>query len=182
LAHLLGAKYYLNYNSWVDDDGLSTAFQNDLQNPDRKIKEGESWGANYSLYNQKIYAWTSLNGATPFLEWGLGMQMNFDQFQRKGIYQNGLFPDLSKGQSETAFFPSYQYQTYLRYKFNGRWYLTTRLSQEWEAPDASDLYMDPANHAIQNPFLLPLIHLDTELKLQFMGSNIKASVVYLCAV
>jgi hypothetical protein len=85
---------------------------------------------------------------------------------------------LSKGLSESALFPSYQYQTYLRYKFNGRWYLTTRLFQEWEAPDASDLYTDPANHSIQNPFLLPLIHLGTEVKLQFMGSNIKASVVY----
>jgi hypothetical protein len=162
----------------VDDDGLATAFQNDLQFPDRKIKEGDSWGSNYNLNNQKIYAWTALNGATSFLEWGLGMHMNFDQFQRKGMNQNGLFPNLSKGQSESAFFPSYQYQTYLRYKFNGRWYLTTRLFQEWEGPDASDLYMDPANHAIQNPFLLPLIHLGAEMKLQFMGSNVKASVVY----
>ena len=67
VANLLGAKYYLNYNSWVDDDGLATAFQNDLQFPDRKIKEGDSWGSNYNLNNQKIYAWTALNGATSFL-------------------------------------------------------------------------------------------------------------------
>jgi hypothetical protein len=45
------------------------------------------------------------------------------------------------------------------------------LFQEWEAPDASELYADPANHAIQNPFLLPIIHLGTEIKLQF--SDIK---------
>jgi hypothetical protein len=51
------------------------------------------------------------------------------------------------------------------------------LYQEWEAPDAAELYADPANHAIQNPFLLPLIHLGTEIKLQFMGSNIKANAV-----
>ena len=178
VADLLGAKYYLNYNSWVNDDGLATAFQNDVQFPDRKIKEGEAWGAHYVLSNQKISTWTALNGVTPFLEWGLGIQMNYDQYQRNGMNQNGLFPNLSKGLSESALFPSYQYQTYLRYKFNGRWYLTTRLFQEWEAPDASDLYTDPANHSIQNPFLLPLIHLGTEVKLQFMGSNIKASVVY----
>ena len=178
VADLLGAKYYLNYNNWVNDDGVATAFQNDLEFPDRKINEGESWGAHYILSNQKISTWTALNGATAFLEWGLGMQMNLDQLQRKGMNQNGLFPNLSKGLSESALFPSYQYQTYLRYKFNGRFYLTTRLFQEWEAPDASDLYADPANHAIRNPFLLPLIHLGTEIKLQFMGSNIKASVVY----
>ena len=178
VADLLGAKYYLNYNSWVNDDGIATAFQNDLEFPDRKIKETESWGAHYILSNQKISTWTSLNGATTLLEWGLGMQMNFDQFQRKGINQNGLYPNLSKGLSESALFPSYQYQTYIRFKFNGRWYLTTRLFQEWEAPDASDLYSDPANHAFRNPFLLPLIHLGTEIKVQFMGSNIKASAVY----
>lgn len=178
VANLLGGKYYLNYNSWVNDDGLATAFQNDLQFPDRKIKQGESWGAHYILTNQKMSAWTALNGATAVFEWGLGMQMGVDQFQRNGMNQNGLFPNLSKGLSEKAIFPYYQYQAYLRYKFNGRWYLTTRFFQEWEAPDASELYTDPANHSIHNPFLLPLIHLGTEIKLQFMGSNIKASAIY----
>ena len=51
-----------------------------VQTDTRKIKEGDSWGSNYNLNNQKIYAWTALNGATSFLEWGLGMHMNFDQF------------------------------------------------------------------------------------------------------
>jgi len=178
VADLLGGKFYYNYNTWVNDDGLANAFQNDLQFPDRKIKLGESWGAQYALTHQNINTWTSLTGATPLLEWGLGMQLGLDQMQREGLKQNGLFPNLSKGLSAAVLFPSYQYQLFLRYKFNGRWYLTTRLFQEWEAPDASELYADPANHAIQNPFLLPLIHLGTEIKLQFMGSNIKANAVF----
>jgi hypothetical protein len=178
VADLLGGKFYYNYNTWVNDDGFANAFQNDLQFPDRKIKLGESWGAQYALTHQNISTWTSLTGATALLEWGLGMQLGFDQMQREGLKQNGLYPNLSKGLSAAALFPSYQYQFFLRYKFNGRWYLTTRLFQEWEAPDASELYADPANHAIQNPFLLPLIHLGTEIKLQFMGSNIKANVVF----
>ena len=177
VANLLGGKFYYNYNTWVNDNGLATAFQNDIIAPDRKIKEGESWGSNYILTNQNMNAWTSLNSATPLLEWGLGMKMSVDKMQREGLNQNGLFPNFSKGVSASALFPSYQYQLYLRYKFNGRWYLTSRLFQEWEAPDASELYADPSNHAIQNPFLLPLIHLGTEIKLQFMGSNIKANAV-----
>ena len=177
MANLLGGKFYYNYNTWVNDNGLATAFQNDIIAPDRKIKEGESWGSNYILTNQNMNAWTSLNSATPLLEWGLGMKMSVDKMQREGLNQNGLFPNLSKGVSASALFPSYQYQLYLRYKFNGRWYLTSRLFQELEAPDASELYADPSNHAIQNPFLLPMIHLGTEIKLQFMGSNIKANAV-----
>ena len=177
VADLLGGKFYYNYNTWVNDDGLAAAFQNDIQFPDRKIKEGESWGAHYVLTNHNINAWSSISGASRLLEWGLGMKMSVDKMQREGLKQNGLFPDLSKGISASAFFPSYQYQLYLRYKFNGRWYLTTRLFKELEAPDASELYADPANHAIQNPFLLPLIHLGTEIKLQFMGSTIKANAV-----
>ena len=178
VADLLGGKFYYNYNTWVNDDGLATAFQNDLLFPDRKIKQGESWGANYFLINQNIRTWTSLTGATPLLEWGVGMQIGVDLMQRKGINQNGLFPTLSKGISQTAWFPSHQYQIYIRYKFNGRWYLTTRFFQESASPDASELYADPANHAIQNPFLLPLIHLGTEIKVQFMGSSIKGNAVF----
>ena len=178
VADLLGGKFYYNYNTWVNDDGLATAFQNDLLFPDRKIKQGESWGANYFLTNQNIRTWTALTGATPLLEWGIGIQVGVDQMQRKGVNQNGLFPYLSKGLSQKALFPSYQYQLFLRYKFNGRWYLTTRLFQAWDAPDASELYADPSNHATLNPFLLPLIHLGAEFKLQFMGSNVKANIVY----
>jgi hypothetical protein len=177
LANLLGGQFYYNYNTWVNDDGLAAAFQNDVQFPDRKIKEGESWGAHYVLSNQKMGLWTALNSASALLEWGLGMKMSVDKMQREGLNQNGLFPNFSKGLSASALFPSYQYQFFLRYKFNGRWYLTTRLFHEWEAPDASELYADPANHGIQNPFILPLIHLGTEIKLQFMGSNIKANAL-----
>ena len=177
VSNLLGGKFYYNYNTWVNDDGLAAAFQNDLQFPDRKIKVGESWGAHYVLTNQNMGLWTTLNSATRLMEWGLGMKMSVDKMQREGLNQNGLFPNLSKGIAESALFPSYQYQLYLRYKISGRWYLNSRLFQEWEAPDASELYADPANHAIQNPFLLPIIHLGAEIKLQFMGSNIKANAI-----
>lgn len=177
VADLLGGQFYYNYNTWVNDDGLATAFQNDIQLPDRKVKLGESWGAHYYLYNQSMQAWTAITGATRFLEWGAGLQMGVDQMQRKGINQNGLFPSLSKGLSVRAVFPSFQYQFHLRYKFNGRLYLTTRVFQEWAPPDAAELYTDPANHSVQNPYLLPLTKSGSEMKLQFMGSNIKASVV-----
>ena len=175
VADILGGQFYYNYNTWVNDDGLATAFQNDILVPDRKVKMGESWGAHYFLYNKSMQAWTSLIGATRFFEWGIGLKIGLDQMQRKGINQNGLFPAISKGRSAEALFPSSQYQFYLRYKFNGRWYLTTHFSQAVEAPDAAELYTDPSNHGVQNPFLLPLIHRGVDVKLQFMGSNIKAS-------
>ncbi len=178
VADLLGGQFYYNYNTWVNDDGLATAFQNDLLAPDRKIKAGETWGAHYNLYSKNIQAWTSLIGSTRFMEWGLGAQMGFDQMQRKGINQNGLFPQLSKGVVIAPVFPSYQYQFFLRYKLNGRWYLTTHFFQQWEAPSAADFYSDASNHAIQNPFILPLIHSGVEVKLQFMGSNIKGNAAF----
>lgn len=178
VADLLGGQFYYNYNSWVNDDGIATAFQNDILAPNRKIKKGESWGAQYFLYSKTMQAWTALIGATRFLEWGAGLQMNVDQMQRKGFNQNGLFPRLSKGLSEAAFFPSFQYQFHVRYKFNGRLYLTTRFFREWASPDATELYTDPTNHAEKNSFLLPLTKSGNEMKLQFMGSNLKASILY----
>ena len=178
VADLLGGSFYYNYNTWVNDEGLASAFQNDIIMPDRKIKAGENWGALYNLYSKSIQGWTSLIGSTRLLEWGLGMQMGIDQMQRKGINQNGLFPASSKGLAEAAIFPSNQYQFYLRYKFNGRWYLTTHFFKERAAPNASELFTDPSNHAVQNPFLLPLIHNSIAVKIQFMGSNIKANASF----
>ncbi len=178
IADLLGGSFYYNYNTWVNDDGLATAFQNDIQLPDRKIKLGENWGANYDLLNKSLHGWTALGGATPALEWSVGVQMGVDQMQRKGYNQNGLYPHLSKGLSESVLFPSLQYQSTLRYKFNGRWYLTTNFFQSWEAPTSSDVFMNPSSHAVQNSFLLPLIQLGTAIKLQMMGSNLKANAAF----
>lgn len=177
IADLLGGQFYYNYNTWVNDDGIATAFQNDILAPNRKIKKGEKWGAHYFLFNKSLQLWTNLIGATRFFEWGFGIKLGQDLMQRNGINQNGLFPIQSKGRSEAVSFPSSQYQFYFRYKFNGKWYLTTQFSQTMEAPDAGDLYTDPSNHAVQNPFLLPLIHQGFDVKLHYMGSNIKASVL-----
>jgi hypothetical protein len=178
VADLLGAQFYFNYNTWVNDEGLATAFQNDIESPDRKIKLNETWGAAYALYNQSIQAWTSMVGATRLIEWGIGFQLGLDQMQRKGYNQNGLYPTISKGISAWALFPTQQYQAYIRYKFNGRWYLTTRIFQSWEAPTANELYTNPSNHALHNPFLLPLVQTGTEIKLQMMGSNFKANASF----
>lgn len=178
LADLLGGQFYYNYNTWVNDDGLATAFQNDILAPDRKIKVGENWGAHYMLFNKSVHAWTTMIGATRFLEWGMGIQIGLDQMQRNGINQNGLFPMLSKGLAEPVVFPASQYQCFLRYKFNGRWYLTTHLFLAMDAPEAAEVYMDPSNHAVKNPFLLPLMQRGAEVKLQFMGSNVKVYAAF----
>lgn len=178
IANLLGGRFYYNYNTWVNEDGLATAYQHDMILPDRKIKLGEAWGPYYFLMNQQLLAWTSLIGSTRFVEWGLGMQMGADLIQRKGMNQNGLFPSSSKGLSAVSFFPTNQYQFYIRYKFNGRWYATTRFFQGWKAPDAAELFADAANHDIRNPFLFPLIQVGAEIKVQYMGSNIKASATF----
>lgn len=178
VADLLGGQFYYNYNTWVNDDGIATAFQNDLGAPNRRIRVGEKWGANYLLYNKKIQVWTGLTGSNRRLEWGLGMHTGLTSIRRNGLNQNGLFPDFSKGESAISVFPFNQYQFFIRYKMNGRWYLTTSLYQEGEAPNASELFTDPSNHAFINPFLLPLIHQGAEVKFHFMGSNFKANAMF----
>jgi hypothetical protein len=41
IDNLLGGQFYYNYNGWVIDDGLINSFQNNIQSPDQKIKEGD---------------------------------------------------------------------------------------------------------------------------------------------
>lgn len=49
IENLLGGAYFLNYNSWVDDNGSTENYQNEIRQPDQKIKEGQTWGSHFSF-------------------------------------------------------------------------------------------------------------------------------------
>ena len=155
LDNLLGGDFFYNYNGWVDDNGLVDNFQNDIQRPNRKIKQGEKWGSDYALSHQQIQFWTNLKKEFPRHEISFRWQIAQNIFQRTGFMQNGLFPSRSYGTSTPLSFPEYQMQAHYLFKFSGKWYAELNLQQQTSPPFSSTLYLDPSLHDATASFILP---------------------------
>lgn len=173
IENLLGGDFFYNYNGWVNDDGIANNFQNDIVNPDKKIKEGEQWGANYSLTSLQAKYWLQIIKTGPVVESSIGFHFAQDVVSRNGFNQNGLFRNASLGASETSHFPSLGFKGQFVYKISGRFYLRSILFNQWESPNAGSIYLSPSMHAFQSPFLLPELHQGLDLSLFYRGVNLK---------
>ena len=91
LRNLLGGKFYYNYNSWVNDDGVSNSFENNISNPNQKITQGAIWGPNYWITNFSASISAQVKLQEPRYESSFSLISNNDQFMREGVNKNGLF-------------------------------------------------------------------------------------------
>ena len=173
IDNLLGGQFFYNYNGWVIDDGLVNSFQNNIQSPDQKIKEGERWGPNYELQSLQATSWLQVKNTSPRWEFSTGLNYATDLFQRNGFNQNGLFINNSLGSSSIFYFPSVGYKGEVLYKISGRIYARSIFFNQQYAPNASNVFLDPSLHSFQTPFLLPLLKNGIDLSLYFRGVDTK---------
>ena len=138
LEDLLGADYYVDINRFVERDsglvGNTDSYQNDLQNPNRILKEGDRFGYDYEAHIHKAMAWAQLNFTFNKLDFFVGGQASYTTFWRKGNVQNGQFPDNSLGKSEVFQFLNYAVKGGASYKIDGRNYLFINGSYQTKAP------------------------------------------------
>ena len=180
IENLLGGNYFLNYNGWVDDNGSATNFQNEIRLPDQKIKVGQTWGGDYALQNAQLQLWGQLYKQMAKYEFGVSLKFEENRFNRTGYNQNGLFPMEALGQSSLLSFPSYGLKAQYLYKFSGRFYAKTILFQQTNAPNSSEIYLDPAVHPYTASFILPAWHRGIDLALYYRGvyTKMNASIFW----
>jgi len=103
---LLGAAYYHDYDNYsLNKYGSnSTYIQNDLDNPNRLIKEGDKFGYNYNIYVNKVkgFAQNQWKFGNFTLNYGGDIEGTF--MEREGLMRNGRCADFSKGKSGVAKF------------------------------------------------------------------------------
>ncbi len=144
IEDLLGGDFWVDVNQFAEQDFIDpNAAQNDLQNPDRTVKEGDTYGNNYYIYNLNATAFGQLNYSTRKIDYYLAVELSDEQFYREGLYQTGLFPDNSLGKSETKNFLNYATKGGVTYKISGRQYLTANAAFLTEAPTSRSAFISP---------------------------------------
>lgn len=149
---LLGANTYIDVDKFsVRDYGVgNSATQNDLDNPNRVIKEGDKFGYDYDIYVNKArlfgtYFYQPSNALTIFV----GGNLDGSTMERYGNMRNGRAPGKSKGSSGTAYFLAGGGKVNATWRINAGNIVSLTAGYSENAPMAYDAFIAPR---IKNDF------------------------------
>lgn len=133
---LLGGDYYIDIDRFAERDFApnSDELQNDIDNPNKVVKEGDSYGYDFNTTTQNGILWGQGEYKSRRFDAFVGAEMSYTQFFRTGFMRNGKFPENSFGDSEISSFWNYGLKGGLTYKIDGRNYVNGVVSYQTKAP------------------------------------------------
>lgn len=142
---LLGADFYLDIDKYaaIDFQGNPSASQNDLNNPQRIVREGDKFGYDYEAHVSKTNVWSQAIAKFNRIDFFGGISTTSTNMYREGNYKNGLFPGNSFGKSTTLRFTDIGLKGGTTYKVNGRNYLFANAAYLTRAPLFDNVFVSP---------------------------------------
>lgn len=142
---LLGGDWFVDWNQFAerDDPGNNQVLQNNLDKPNRLVRQGETFGYDYSLTFSQAAGFMQLVYTLPHVDLFAGGNISRQQYFRTGYMRNGLFADNSLGRSATHAFTGYGYKAGFTYKINGRHYAYIQAAVISRPPLAANVYLSP---------------------------------------
>ncbi|CAI2766169.1 carboxypeptidase-like regulatory domain-containing protein [Flavobacterium collinsii] len=119
LLDLLGGQYFEDIDAFYKGNQA----QSDLQNPNRQVKEGDTYGYNYNFLATTIDVFTQFKFNYKKTDFYLGQSYSISNYQREGLYQNGIYPASSLGKSKDVKFENFGFKGGLTYKISGKQWL-----------------------------------------------------------
>lgn len=148
MLDLMGGNQWIDIDQFAERDFPSNAtiIQNDVDNPNRVIKEGDKFGYDYdmNIYTAKVFAQNEWNFA--HLDFYYAAKMSYTNFSRFGHMRNGRAEYLgvqSKGKGKTYTFLDPSFKGGVAYKFDGHNRISVNALAESRAPLAYNAYISP---------------------------------------
>lgn len=116
LLDLMGGQYFADIDPFFSGDNS----QSDLNNPDRQILEGDTYGYNYNLLATVYEGFTQFKFKYNKFDFFLAQSFTRTQYQREGLYKNGIYANNSFGKSDKINYENFGFKGGLTYKINGR--------------------------------------------------------------
>ena len=147
LLDLLGGAYFED----IDPFYKGNQSQSDLQHPYRKVKEGDIYGYNYNFLANAIDAFTQFRLSYKKTDFYLAQSYSVSNYQREGLYQNGIYPTTSLGKSQKVNFENFGFKGGFTYKISGRQSLFFNGEHLTRAPSLRNtFYNSRLNNAVVN--------------------------------
>ena len=178
VADLLGCDYYYDINKYAENLE-SDECQTDLNNPNHVAKVGDIIGYNYYANRNYGRVWDQIDYLIGNFDLYLGLQAEFTQIWREGLWKSGSFADNSYGKDEMHNFFDPSVKAGVTYAINGRNHIVANMAYMLQAPQFRDIYVSPrTRHTVVegdlkseriNAFDLSYLYRSPEFKLRLTG-------------
>ncbi|MXN92551.1 TonB-dependent receptor [Flavobacterium sp. Sd200] len=116
LLDLLGGQFFEDIDNYYTGDFS----QSDLNNPNRRVVEGDTYGYNYYLHANNVDGFAQFKFSYSKVDFYLAGNYSRSDYQREGLYRNGLYANNSYGKGEKITFDNYGAKGGITYKLDGR--------------------------------------------------------------
>ena len=175
---LLGGDFYYDINKYAESLE-SDECQTNLLNPNHVAKVGDIIGYNYYANRNYGRIWDQVDWLVGNFDLYLGLQAEFTQIWREGLWQSGSFADNSYGKDEMHNFFDPSVKAGVTYAINGRNHLVANMAYMFQAPQFRDIYVSPRTRQTVvgsnpkseriNAFDLSYLYRSPEFKLRLTG-------------
>ena len=145
IKDLLGGQFWLDIDQFSERDFPDNPdiMQNNLNDPNRKVVEGQKFGYNYDIVSVVANAWLQNNINLPHWDIYYGMELGYSNFYRYGYMRNGRAPENSYGKGESHTFNDGGLKAGATWKIDGRNFITANALYETHAPYFGNAYISP---------------------------------------
>jgi hypothetical protein len=145
ITDMLGGDYWVDIDQFAVQDyhGNLDSMQNDMNNPNRKVKAGDIYGYNYDIYQNSGLLWGQAAFSYNKIDYFVSADVSYTTFWRDGLMRNGRNPNNSCGNSEKSNYLNYGIKGGATYKINGHNYIVGNAGYITEAPYASNSFVSP---------------------------------------
>ncbi len=177
MRDLLGADYLLDYDVFLDDSYNKTlSLQNNLQDPDRKIVEGDRFGYDYAITHTSLAALLRAQWRGERLDFDVEAKVGGESFTRRGYYEKERFSgDASLGRSSSIEGSPYTARASVGYALGANKYFALRLSSVRLSPFENNLFLNPTvSNYLSQSSLGELIN-SVALAFRYNGASVSLS-------
>ena len=139
---LLGGEYYYDINKYAENMETEEC-QPNLLNPNHVAQVGDTISYNYFANRNYIRVWDQIDWLVGNFDIYVGLQAEFTQIWRKGLWVNGSFADNSYGKDRTHDFFDPSFKAGVTYAINGRNHIVLNMTLMTQAPQFRDIYVSP---------------------------------------
>ncbi len=175
---LLGGDYYYDINKYAENLE-SDECQTNLLNPNHVAKVGDIIGYNYYANRNYGRIWDQIDWLVGNFDLYLGLQAEFTQIWREGLWKSGSFADNSYGKDQMHNFFDPSVKAGVTYAINGRNHIVANMAYMFQAPQFRDIYVSPrTRHTVVegdlkseriNAFDLSYLYRSPEFKFRLTG-------------
>ncbi|MBN1952544.1 MAG: TonB-dependent receptor plug domain-containing protein [Bacteroidales bacterium] len=144
VVDLLGGDFYLDIDKYAERDFFDPILaQNDLNHPNRVVKEGDVFGYDYTANVNYFDLFAQSEFTYAKVDFYIAASLSGTGFWRTGHMKTGKFPDNSFGDSEKQNFMNPGVKAGMTYKITGRHFASINALFMSRAPSFRNSYISP---------------------------------------